>query len=136
MILGLFKYIMVLFKRLKEARGVCCRAGSSCQPQFTMLGPSQPRIQPGESVTATADAPALGIMDVEMQGPPYCLSSQWGHAHTIKAIGSSSGASKPYGATICGRALGNAPNIGDFNAVDEDTTIDIEGTVNLFSSNT
>jgi len=79
-----------------------------------------------------------------MHRPPHCLSSQRGHAHTVKAIGSSSGsqlarssgASKLYGATICGRALGTAPNIGDFNAVDEHTTIDIEGTVNLFPSNT
>ena len=101
-------------------------------------------IQPAESVTATADTSDLGILDVKMHSPPHGLSSQWGCAHTIKAIGSSSGsqlarssgASKPYGATIHGRALGNAPNIGDFNAVDEDTTINIEGTVNLFPSNT
>ena len=51
-----------------------------------------------------------------------------------KLVGSS-GASKPNGATICGRALGNAPNIGDFDTAGDDAPIDIEGTVNLFPSN-
>jgi hypothetical protein len=84
------------------------------------------------------------ILDVKMHSPPHASYSQRGRAHTVKAIGNSSGsqlarssgASKPYGATIRGRALGNAPNIGDFNAVDDNTSIDIEGTVNLFPSNT
>ena len=79
-----------------------------------------------------------------MHSPPHAQSSQQGCARTVKAIGSSgssqfvrsSGASKPYGATIHGRALGNTPNIGDFDEAGDDTPIDVEGTVNLFPSNT
>ena len=112
--------------------------------------PSRAKLaKPSEPVTATADASDHGILDVKMHSPPHPLSSQRGRARTVKAIGSStgshssgfqlaraSGASKPYGATIRGKALGNAPNIGDFNAVDNDTPIDVEGTVNLFPSST
>jgi hypothetical protein len=106
--------------------------------------PRAKRTQPGEPVTTTADTSDLGILDVKMHSPPHALSSQRGRGRTVKAIGSlsgsqlarSSGASKPYGATIRGRALGNAPNIGDFNAIDGDTPVDVEGTVNLFPSNT
>ncbi|KIJ94926.1 hypothetical protein K443DRAFT_11750 [Laccaria amethystina LaAM-08-1] len=106
--------------------------------------PRAKRTQPGEPVTTTADTSDLGILDVKMHSPPHALSSQRGRGRTVKAIGSlsgsqlarSSGASKPYGATIRGRALGNAPNIGDLNAIDGDTPVDVEGTVNLFPSNT
>lgn len=102
------------------------------------------RIQPNKSITATADASDDGILDVKMHSPPHGQSSQRGRARIVKAIGSSSGsqlvrssgASKAYGATIRGKALGNAPNIGDFDAAGDDTSIDIEGTVNLFPSDT
>ncbi|KIJ99615.1 hypothetical protein K443DRAFT_8259 [Laccaria amethystina LaAM-08-1] len=102
------------------------------------------RAQPSEAITATADAFDNGTLDVQMHSPPHGMSSQRGRAHTVKAIGNtsgsqlarSSGASKPYGATIRGRALGNAPNFGDFEPVDDSPSIDIEATVNLFPSNT
>ena len=102
------------------------------------------RIQPSEPITATADTSDYGTLDVKMHSPPHGQSSQRGRARTIKAVGSSSGsqvvrssgASKPYGATIRGRALGNAPNIGDFDMADDDAPIDLEGTVNIFPSNT
>ena len=66
-----------------------------------------------------------------MHSPPQGKSSQRGRAHTVKAVGSSSGskvvrssgASKPYGATIHGRALGNTPNIGDFDMADGLSTL-------------
>ena len=32
--------------------------------------------------------------------------------------------------------MGNAPNIGDFDMADDDAPIDLEGTVNVFPSNT
>ncbi|EDR11747.1 uncharacterized protein LACBIDRAFT_323909 [Laccaria bicolor S238N-H82] len=102
------------------------------------------RTQPSEPITATADASDDSILDVKMHSPPHGQSSQHGQARNVKAIGSSSGsqlvrssgASKPYGATIHGKALGNAPNIGDFDPAGDDISIDIEGTVNLFPSNT
>ncbi|EDR13066.1 uncharacterized protein LACBIDRAFT_322487 [Laccaria bicolor S238N-H82] len=102
------------------------------------------RTQPSEPITATVDASDDSILDVKMHSPPHGQSSQRGRARIVKAIGGSSGsqlvrssgASKPYGATIRGRALGNAPNIGDFDAAGDDTSIDIEGTVNLFPSDT
>jgi hypothetical protein len=102
------------------------------------------RAQPSEAVTATDDAFDNDTLDVQMHSPPHGMSSQRGRARTVKAIGNtsgsqlarSSGASKPYGATIRGRALGNAPNFGDFEPVDDSPSIDIEATVNLFPSNT
>ncbi|KIK00364.1 hypothetical protein K443DRAFT_100500 [Laccaria amethystina LaAM-08-1] len=102
------------------------------------------RAQPSEAVTATDDAFDSDTLDVQMHSPPHGMSSQRGRARTVKAIGNtsgsqlarSSGASKPYGATIRGRALGNAPNFGDFEPVDDSPSIDIEATVNLFPSNT
>lgn len=102
------------------------------------------RTQPSETITAPVDDSDEGNLDVKMHSPPHGQSSQRGRARIVKAIGGSSGsqlvrssgASKPYGATIRGRALGNAPNIGDFDAAGDDTSIDIEGTVNLFPSDT
>jgi hypothetical protein len=103
--------------------------------------PSKAKLaQLNEPVTATADASDRGILDVKMHSPPHALSSQQGCTHTVMAIGSSSGcqlvrssgASKQYGANICGRALGNAANFADFNVVGDDPPINMEGTVNLF----
>jgi hypothetical protein len=101
--------------------------------------------QNSEPVTTTAGTTNHGVLDVEMHSPPHAQPSQRGRAHNVKAIGSSSrsqlakssGASKPYGATIGGRALGNTPNIGDFDLFEDDSSsINVEGTVNLFPSNT
>jgi hypothetical protein len=80
-----------------------------------------------------------------MHSPPHASSSQRGRARDIKAVGSSrqakpiqsSGASRAYGGIIRGKALGNVPNIGDFDSVDPDPQfVDVEATVNIFPSNT
>jgi hypothetical protein len=80
-----------------------------------------------------------------MHSPPHASSSQQGRARDIKAVGSSrqakpiqsSGASRAYGGIIRGKALGNVPNIGDFDSVDPDPQfVDVEATVNIFPSNT
>ncbi len=106
--------------------------------------PSRSKQQHSEPVADTAAISDHSILDVKMHSPPHALSSQRGRARIVKPIGSSSrpqpvkssGASKPFGATIGGRALGNAPNIGDFDLAEDDSPfIDIEGTVNLFASN-
>ena len=113
---------------------------------YSISSMSKPK-QHNEPITvmATAETSDLGILDVKMHSPPHALPSQRGRAPNVKPIGGSScsqlvkssGASKAYGATIGGRALGNTPNIGDFDAVEDDPpSIDIEGTVNLFLSNT
>jgi len=108
------------------------------------IGPPS-RSKPKQPVTATADTTNRGILDVEMHSPPHAQPSQQGRARNVKVIGSSShpqpvkssGASKPYGGTIGGRAFGNAPNIGDFDLVEDNSPFnDVEGTVNLFPSNT
>jgi hypothetical protein len=61
-----------------------------------------------------------------MYSPPQISASQHGHACDVKAIGGSSrhakpiqssGASRAYGGIIRGKALGNTPNIGDFDSV-------------------
>jgi len=101
--------------------------------------------QDSEPIMATAETSDHGVLDVKMHSPPHAQSSQQGHARNIKPVGSSSraqqvkssGASRPYGGTIGGKAIGNAPNIGDFIPVEDDTlSTNIEGTVNLFLSNT
>ena len=75
---------------------------------------------------------------------PTVLHSQRGRARNVKSIGSfnhsqpvkSSGASRTYGGVIGNRALGNAPNIGDFDSMNVNSQfVDVEGTVNLFPSN-
>ncbi|KAF8961578.1 hypothetical protein BDZ97DRAFT_1664120 [Flammula alnicola] len=82
--------------------------------------------------------------NVHMYSPPPA-SSQRGHARDVKAIGTfhhyqptkSSGASRAYGGLFRGKALGNAPNIGDFESVNvRPQSVDVEGTVNIFPSNT
>jgi hypothetical protein len=63
-----------------------------------------------------------------MHSPPHASAFQHGHRHDIKAVGSprhakpiqSSGASRAYGGIIRGKALGNIPNIGDFESVNFD----------------
>ena len=81
--------------------------------------------------------------DVTMHSPPHVIHSRRGRARNVKAIGSfsrsqpakSSGASKSYGGDIGGRALGNVPNIGDFDSTDVNSqSVDVEGTVNIFPS--
>jgi hypothetical protein len=80
-----------------------------------------------------------------MHSPPHAAPSQRGRARDVKAIGSSrhskpilsSGASRAHGGIIRGKALGNAPNIGDFNLDDvAPEFVDLQGTVNIFPSNT
>ena len=81
-----------------------------------------------------------------MHSPPQISASQCGHACDVKAIGGSSrhakpiqsgGASRAYGGIICGKALGNAPNIGDFDPVHPAPDfVDVDATVNIFPSNT
>ena len=81
-----------------------------------------------------------------MYSPPQISASQHGYARDIKAIGGSShhakpiqssGASRAYGGIIHGKALGNAPNIRDFDAVDSAPQfVDVDATVNIFPSNT
>jgi len=70
----------------------------------------------------------------------HTASSQRGRACDIKAVGSShqsSGASRTHGGFIRGNALGNAPNIGDFDSIDVPSPfVDVEGIVNIFASNT
>ncbi|KAF8951729.1 hypothetical protein BDZ97DRAFT_1909735 [Flammula alnicola] len=82
--------------------------------------------------------------NVHMYSPPP-PPSQRGRAHDVKAIGGlrhyqptkSSGASRAYGGLFRGKALGNAPNIGDFESVNvHPQSVDVEGTVNIFPSNT
>jgi len=101
--------------------------------------------QHSEPGTATANISDHGTVDVKMHSPPHAPPSQRGRARNVKAIGSSSrsqpakssGASRAYGATIGGKALGNTPNIGDFDSGDDDMlSVNVEGTVNLFPSNT
>ena len=84
-------------------------------------------------------------MGMSVCSPPHVLHSQHGRARIVKAIvsfhlsqpGESSGASRTYGGVICGRALGNVPNIGDFDSMDISSQfVDIQGTVNLFPSDT
>lgn len=80
-----------------------------------------------------------------MHSPPHAAPSQRGRGRDIKAIGGSSrhskpiqssGASRAYGGIIRGSALGNAPNIGDFESVSvAPQFVDVEGTVNIFPSN-
>ena len=105
---------------------------------------SQPK-QHNEPVMATAETSDHGILDVEMHSPPHAQPSGRGRGRNVKPIGSSSrsqtvkssGASRPYGGTIGGKAVGNAPNIADFNAAEDDSSsINVEGTVNLFPSST
>jgi hypothetical protein len=124
-------------------------SGSDTKPSATSIhiGPpsrSKPK-QQNEPVMATAETSDHGILDVEMHSPPHAQPSGQGRGHNIKPIGSSSrsktvkssGASRPYGGTIGGKAFGNAPNIGDFNAAEDDpSSINVEGTVNLFPSST
>jgi hypothetical protein len=84
--------------------------------------------------------------DVTMHSPPHASASQRGRARDVKAVGSSSrhaksaqssGASRAYGGIIRGKALGNAPNIGDFDLVEPDHQfVNVEGTVNILPSNT
>ena len=81
-----------------------------------------------------------------MHSSPQISASQHGHTYNVKAIGGSShhpkpiqssGASRAYGGIIHGKALGNAPNIGDFDLVDPAPQfVDVDATVNIFSSNT
>jgi len=81
-----------------------------------------------------------------MYSLPQISGSQHGHGRDIKAVGSSSchtkpiestGASRAYGGIIRGKALGNAPNIGDFDSADPASEfVDIDATVNIFPSNT
>jgi len=81
-----------------------------------------------------------------MHSPPQISASQRGRARDVKAVGGSSrhakpiqssGASRAYGGIIRGKALGNAPNIGDFDLVDPALEfVDVDATVNIFSSNT
>ena len=81
-----------------------------------------------------------------MYSPPQISASQHGHGRDIEAVGGSSrhakpiestGASRTYGGIIHGKALGNAPNIGDFDLADPAPEfVDIDATVNIFSSNT
>ena len=59
-----------------------------------------------------------------------CFSCQ------IKPI-QSSGASQSYGGIIRRKALGNTPNIGDFDSVElAPQFVDVDATVNIFPSNT
>ena len=68
---------------------------------------------------ATAETSGHIILDVEMHSPPHAQPSGRGQGRNVKPIGSSSrsqtvkssGASRPYGGTIGGKAFGNAPNI-------------------------
>lgn len=81
-----------------------------------------------------------------MHSPPQISASQRGRARDVKAVGGlsrhakpiqSSGASRAYGGIIRGKALGNAPNIGDFDLVDPAPQfVDVDATVNIFPSNT
>jgi hypothetical protein len=81
-----------------------------------------------------------------MYSPPQISASQRGRARDVKAVGGSSrhakpiqssGASRAYGGIIRGKALGNAPNIGDFDSVDPAPEfVDVDATVNIFPSNT
>ena len=81
-----------------------------------------------------------------MHSLPQISASQRGRACDIKAIGGSSrhakpiqssGASRAYGGIIRGKALGNAPNIGDFDPVHPAPDfVDVDATVNIFPSNT
>ena len=81
-----------------------------------------------------------------MHSPPQISASQHGRAHDVKAVGGSSHHTKPiqssrafraYGGIICGKALENAPNIGDFDLVDPAPQfVDVDATVNIFPSNT
>jgi hypothetical protein len=81
-----------------------------------------------------------------MYSPPQISASQCGRAHDIKAVSGSSchakpiqssGASRAYGGIIHSKALGNAPNIGDFDSVDPAPEfVDVDATVNIFPSNT
>ena len=59
-----------------------------------------------------------------------------GFSRQIKPI-QSSGASRSYGGIIHGKALGNTPNIGDFDSVElAPQFVDVDATVNIFPSNT
>ena len=81
-----------------------------------------------------------------MHSPPQISASQRGRARDVKAVGGSSrhakpiqssGASRAYGGIIHSKALGNAPNIGDFDLVDPAPQfVDVDATVNIFPSNT
>ena len=80
-----------------------------------------------------------------MHSPPQISASQHGHTHDIKAVGGSSHHTKPIqssgafrdGGIIHSKALGNAPNIGDFDLVDPAPQfVDVDATVNIFPSNT
>jgi len=81
-----------------------------------------------------------------MHSPPQISASQRGRARDVKAVGGSSrhaksiqssGASRAYGGIIRGKALGNAPNIGDFDSVDlAPPSVDFDATVNILPSNT
>ena len=81
-----------------------------------------------------------------MHSPPQISASQHGHTHDIKAVGGSSHHTKPiqssgafraYGGIIHSKALGNAPNIGDFDLVDSAPQfVDVDAIVNIFPSNT
>jgi len=81
-----------------------------------------------------------------MHSLPQISASQRGCTHDVKAVGGlfhhakpiqSSGASRAYGGIIRGKALGNAPNIGDFDLVDPSPQfVDVDAIVNIFPSNT
>lgn len=101
----------------------------------------------GDVVVPDGEVEDVPDEDVIMHSPPHVPhhASQRGRTRNIKAIGSfhhsqpakSSGASRTYGGVIRGRALGNVPNVGDFGSTDVNSQfIDVEGTVNLFPSNT
>jgi hypothetical protein len=118
------------------------------------VGPPKSKMQQhGEIITGTtvdvSEEVAVPVGDVSMHRPPHVPQFQRGRARNVKAIGSfhsqptnlksglSSGASRTYGGVIGGKALGNVPNIGDFNSTDVNSQfVDVEGTVNLFPSNT
>ncbi|KAF8961698.1 hypothetical protein BDZ97DRAFT_1759713 [Flammula alnicola] len=85
-----------------------------------------------ESITIAPDH------DVVMNSPPRSLPTRAplpGRQTHSEAGSITSGASRPYGGILRGRALGNAANIGDLNPDNmSPEPIDIEATVNLFVS--
>ena len=76
---------------------------------------------------------SLIYLDDNMHSP-NSLPSLHGHVHDIKAIGSShhsqpvmpSGASRAFGGVFQGNALGNAPNIGDFETIELHQPVEVK----------